>query len=397
MKENRNRIVKIVMIVFYLLLTFLPKIGNKINLDVQIWSYYVIPTLWCVGIFLYFRFVEKVHTQGRLKSRGNAKAWAFAAGGIIVVTRLLAGAFIDELGTSPYDHSFLGIIKNGYYVVPMLIARELIRSHCMNDTKKKHKLTMLIGLALCMTMANLKYTDIIAIDSIKEGTIFTLEVVLPNITENIFLNILALYGGSSACIIYGGILLAFEWLFPILPVLHWFTEAVISIGIVPLFAFKIYDLLQIHTLKGRDEDNKGFGVSLVIGVAIIWFFAGVFPIYPSIILTGSMEPLIYPGDIILIQKVTNNEEIEELKVGDIINFSRDDITIAHRIVEVLRDEAGNLSFRTKGDNNPSVDNELVHPNDVKGSIWKTIPKLGTPVVWLKSNEINSIEEEVNQP
>ena len=40
----------------------------------------------------------------------------------------------------------------------------------------------------------------------------------------------------------------------------------------------------------------------VTGVLIIWFAVGLFPIYPSVIITGSMEPLIKPGDIVLLKK-----------------------------------------------------------------------------------------------
>ena len=395
--EKKQSKLKTFMIIVFLVLSFLPQVGGKLELDVNLWSYYVIPTLWCVGIFLYVRFVNKVHTRGKLKYQSNAKAWAFAAGGVLVITRLLAGAFIDELGTSPYDHSLSSIIKNSYYIIPGLVSREIIRAYFMNDKHKDNKIRMFLVITLCMTVVDLKYSTIMALDSFKEGAIYILHYLLPVIIENVFLNILALYGGSSACILYRGILFGFEWLFPILPVLQWFTEAVISIGVVSIFSFLIYDQLQSGYVKKKREDNKGLGLSLTLSVAMIWFFAGVFPIYPSIVLTGSMEPLIYPGDIILIDKITTEEAIYQLKEGDIVNFSRGDITITHRIVEIIKDEAGNLSFRTKGDNNPNADTQLVEANEMKGTILQTIPKFGLPLVWLKSNEINTIEEEVNQP
>lgn len=68
-----------------------------------------------------------------------------------------------------------------------------------------------------------------------------------------------------------------------------------------------------------------------------------------------MEPGIYPGDVVLIRKITKEAEIYDLKESDVINFSREDYTITHRIVEILLDEAGNVSFGTRGDNNPSED------------------------------------------
>ncbi len=85
-----------------------------------------------------------------------------------------------------------------------------------------------------------------------------------------------------------------------------------------------------------------------------------------------------------------------MKIGDILNFSRDTYTISHRIIDIKTDEAGNISFQTKGDNNPKKDKELVVPNDIKGIIVYNLPKVGTPILWLRGSEITEIEEEVNQ-
>ena len=107
---------------------------------------------------------------------------------------------------------------------------------------------------------------------------------------------------------------------------------------------------------------------------------GVFPIYPKAILTGSMEPLIMPGDMVLIKKIDKEEEISALSEGEIICFKRDDITIVHRIEKVLQDKAGNISFQTK------------EPNDVRGIVIKVIPKVGLPGVLLRAQ--NKIPEGV---
>ena len=127
-------------------------------------------------------------------------------------------------------------------------------------------------------------------------------------------------------------------------------------------------------------------ISLLVATAFAWFCVGVFPVYPSVILTGSMEPLIMPGDVVLVHKILNEDEIYELSEGDIINFKRGNIIITHRIKEVFKDEAGNVSFETKGDNNNAVDEEKVQPNDVKGTVIKVVPKIGLPTLILKGQD-----------
>lgn len=105
-----------------------------------------------------------------------------------------------------------------------------------------------------------------------------------------------------------------------------------------------------------------------------------------------MEPVIYPGDVILIKKLTKEEEVYKLKEGDIITFKIEDITITHRIKEIKSDEAGNLSFVTKGDNNDTEDSWIVLPNDLRGTVRNVVPKVGLPVLLIHS--VNNIPEGV---
>ena len=53
---------------------------------------------------------------------------------------------------------------------------------------------------------------------------------------------------------------------------------------------------------------------------------------------------------------------------------------------MFKDEAGNVSFETKGDNNNAVDERKVVPNDVRGIVIKVIPKVGLPILILKGSD-----------
>ena len=106
----------------------------------------------------------------------------------------------------------------------------------------------------------------------------------------------------------------------------------------------------------------------IISVLIIWFAVGVFPIFPTVILTGSMEPSLYPGDIAIMRKV----KPENIKDGDVIQYFRRNIFIIHRVIDI--DEDG--EFQTKGDNNSAPDSELIGVGQVRGKMIGTVPKLG---------------------
>ncbi|WP_318249312.1 signal peptidase I [Geoglobus acetivorans] len=95
-----------------------------------------------------------------------------------------------------------------------------------------------------------------------------------------------------------------------------------------------------------------------------------------IVLSGSMVPVIYPGDIVLVFE----KNPEELSVGDIITFrspdGRENVLITHRIINITKEDDGSLVFRTKGDAVEEPDPFTVHEDDIVGSPGILIPMLG---------------------
>lgn len=100
---------------------------------------------------------------------------------------------------------------------------------------------------------------------------------------------------------------------------------------------------------------------------------------PFIVLSGSMEPEISPGDLIL----TKNVDPKEIKVGDIISFRTDETTVvSHRVIEVLTEEG--LTFQTKGDANIGDDAGIVLPEDIEGTYLFRIGGLGNLALFLQT-------------
>lgn len=93
------------------------------------------------------------------------------------------------------------------------------------------------------------------------------------------------------------------------------------------------------------------------------------------VLSGSMEPTLPTGSVILVKPV----DPAQLREGQIISFLLDADTVAtHRVVEVLPDEEepGTIRFRTKGDSNQSPDGTPVHSKNVLGTPVLTLPGAG---------------------
>ena len=89
------------------------------------------------------------------------------------------------------------------------------------------------------------------------------------------------------------------------------------------------------------------------------------------VISPSMEPEYGVGDLLYVKKVDPNT----IKEGDVITFivNEDLVVGTHRVVRV---DAENQRFYTKGDANEIEDQNPVHFNNVIGVPQFSIPKLG---------------------
>ena len=122
-----------------------------------------------------------------------------------------------------------------------------------------------------------------------------------------------------------------------------------------------------------------FIIIMTLGITIVYKsysepnkIPSVFGWKPFIVLSGSMEDTIMPGDLILTKEI----DVSELKEGDVISYRTNKYTvITHRIMNIL-DEKGERKYYTKGDNNDSADSEPVCNDQIEGIYRYRIPKLG---------------------
>ena len=100
---------------------------------------------------------------------------------------------------------------------------------------------------------------------------------------------------------------------------------------------------------------------------------------PFIVLTGSMEPVFYSGDLVMVKEV----EADSLQVGDVIAFREGTAVITHRIVQVEGADQ-ELRFITKGDNNNVNDRRPVTVEQLEGVYLYRISKLGNFAMFMQT-------------
>jgi len=113
------------------------------------------------------------------------------------------------------------------------------------------------------------------------------------------------------------------------------------------------------------------GLTLAIAVmaaAMLTYLAPHFGWRVDIVCSGSMEPELQVGSLVITRPV----EPKEIAVGDIITFSPKGVTlgenpVSHRVIGI--EKASPLYFKTKGDANDNSDPFMVPARNLMGRIF----------------------------
>jgi signal peptidase I len=122
-------------------------------------------------------------------------------------------------------------------------------------------------------------------------------------------------------------------------------------------------------------------VCLVLWVALPAMFLGW---TPTVITSGSMAPLVQPGDIVLID--TELEPDGYFAPGAILTYGQPDDPdrwTTHRVREVTQDG----TYVTRGDANRVDDPATVAPDEVVGAARLVVPLIGLPLQWRAAGEL----------
>jgi signal peptidase I len=124
---------------------------------------------------------------------------------------------------------------------------------------------------------------------------------------------------------------------------------------------------------------------MVAGALLALLIAGplAFGDHPATDLTGSMEPTISPGDVVI------NEQIApaEAKVGDIVTFrdpEEQSKMLTHRVVAVRPVKEGRYAFVTQGDANNTQEHWRVPADGQIGRVVYTVPWVGNIAVFART-------------
>ena len=383
MQKSKNA--TIVIMIMILLFGLLGSI--KLVRDINVIYLYIINPIFWIGLstLLYYALGKNIENR---KLKKPIMEYTIIATLVFIIVYMLSGLFVT-FGKNPYNARPIGLLHNLWIFGTILIAKEYVRYKLINNVyeKDKNKIAMIITVIyviIDIEMTRFIGTNITVFSVVK----YAIQTVMPNIAKNVLFSYIAINGNYMASIIYQLITNLYFWISPILPNAPWVMTAIIDITIpVILFLYIRFVKNKLNILRNRKNimnSNPRNMIPFVLAIILaIWFAIGIFPIKPVAIASGSMEPELHIGDVAIIQKCNVND----VNVGDIIEYQMEGYTVIHRVVEKIQ-RKGEYYFVTKGDDNNSPDVDEVREDQLIGKVVFKIRYLGYPAIWLHIVEEN---------
>ncbi len=148
----------------------------------------------------------------------------------------------------------------------------------------------------------------------------------------------------------------------------------------------------------EQQENQKHNLSIsreILSYVIIIILAVILSSHLSVVVSGSMEPSFYRGDIVATENV-NTYGIQEfnpytdVKVGDVVVYDAKWYSepVIHRVIDIQQIN-GSQYYIIKGDNNDVQDPYPVSPDQIKSKVLKIgdtliiIPKIGYVTLWFR--------------
>ncbi|MBR6034141.1 MAG: signal peptidase I [Clostridia bacterium] len=348
----------------------------------QFGSYYtyVINPLFFAVIALITKFsITSPYTNRRFKK--NIIQYVCITVLIYAILYLSSGLFLTY-GKNPYSSTILGIVFNLYSTGFVIFCREYIRYKLINSVLKKEQKLIFIFIVVTFAFQDINISSLLESINIYYLFKITFNTIMPSAIKNVLFTYICQYCDFTPPLIYEFFWHMILWIPPVLPNAPWIFDSILnSVFPLILFLYCRYEISlkdKLHLYKySKPIEPKGT-IPLVAGIVLlIWFTIGIFPIKPIGVASGSMEPYISIGDLVIIQKCNSND----IQIDDIIEYSMKDYSVIHRVVKKYQ-ENGSTYFITKGDSNSNVDSDPVTEDMLKGKVIFKIPYLAWPTIWV---------------
>lgn len=338
---------------------------------------------------------------GWTKPRGNNRLVAIlvvlSAVVFQVVMFLLLGLKLGWV-QNVYKWNLANLFQVFLPITLLIVGEEVLRGQLVEHGRGSLPAMIVVGATLWLVEI---ITALPLYNLAQGGAVFNLIVLVagPTLLTNVLLTYLAYAYDYRIGVGYRLVMDLPVYILPILPEVSVYLSVLFEIGLVVLLALS---LAGVHRWNGKvmaarstrksvkraESDTsrrvkrvaKWAGISVVV-VVIVGYMAlmsGLFRYHFLAIGSGSMEPNISRGDMVLVEK---SKDYDRMKEGDILVYRYSNVVMVHRIMEI-KDDGEKYVFRTKGDANGGMDAWQVEQGDIIGIARGKIAMFGFPTLWL---------------
>lgn len=339
----------------------------------------IIVDLFITKIFLGFENIKKRYVKQILYELTIYLLIFFL---LYYLSGIIIGFYKNNIILSSSD-----VIKTIATLIIYIIIKEFLRYYLIQKSSTSLLLQIYTTILFILLDTTISYITIGDYNTHNYFIFITINL-LPSLTENILCTYTSRYYGILPNIYY---LLIMNLIFYILPIFPNPSEFLYSII---FFLLPVIILIRIIIFTNKTKNEKLISrvkhsrlyaliPACIIIILEVYLTSGYFKYYSIAIASGSMEPTISKGDIVVVDQKYKKESLKE---GEIIAVLYRGRIIVHRIEKLNKTKDDEVYIYTKGDSNNKTDNYVVTNNMIIGVVNYKIPFIGYPTIWL--SEVN---------
>lgn len=367
-KNNKFYLIELIILIFIIMFKIL---NDKIPSH---YAYLINIIFWfLLAIFL---FVMGGFPRNKNFYRKSSMKMVFIVFLLYILVIYLLGLFIGFV-KNLYFYDFIVLIKKVLPISLFIIASEIARYLFFKHNPSKLQIVIftleLVILNIIIGVSGYNITNM------QQVFVISSMIVVPTFAREVVCSYLNYNIGFAPTIIYKLLFSLYSYLVPFIPDLNDYLNSIFGI-IIPFVIYyqtkKIVKYREKYGLYAKKSFSKTFGIVLLSFLTIIIILiSGIFKYQLMAIATGSMEPIYYRGDAIILEKVSP----DSIQEGDILVYNVSGGIVTHRVIEIV-EKNGKRIFHTKGDNNETDDKIDILEQDVKGVVRYVVKYIGYPTI-----------------
>ena len=293
----------------------------------------------------------------------------------------LLGLFVG-LARTPNYLTFTGIKDIILPIVLNCILLEILRYNflCKAEGNKLCTVISVIIITIFYLTNDYYFTSF---NSAYDTLRFIALILLPTISKNVAYSYVSSKIGYKPVIVFNLVFSLFAYILPLVPNPNEYIVSIIYLIVPIIFALRI---LRFFNLKKDDllPSNyhkikfKAAIIPCILILVMIYFYSGYFRFYIVAIASGSMEPGIKKGDVVVVDQKYSFDTLNE---DQVIAFRKENVIVVHRIVKKVK-LGDSYLYYTKGDANDNMDDFVIEEDMIIGKVNYKISYIGYPTVWL---------------